>query len=64
MAAGAPLTDDVLKCTLKQIDPKDYERPLTADQSARLKGIFTSGVCDYSRPGVEQQVVRETWRKY
>lgn len=64
MAAGAPLTDDILKCTLKPVDPKDYARPLTPDQMARLTTIFTQGVCDYSRPGVEQQRVTQTWRKY
>ena len=64
IAAGAPLTDDILKCALKPVDPKDYSQKLTADQTARVKSIFPQGVCDYSRPGVEQQRVTETWRKY
>ena len=64
IAAGAPLADDILKCTLKPVDPKDYIQPLTADQLARLKAIFPQGVCDYRHPGVAQQKVKETWRKY
>jgi hypothetical protein len=64
LAAGAPLTDDILKCQLKPVDPADYERPLTPDQLARIREIFPDGVCDYSRPGVEQRVVSETWVRY
>ena len=64
IAAGAPLAGDVLKCSLKPVDPKDYAAPLTADQLARLRSIFPQGVCDYSRPGVEQGRVDGTWRRY
>ena len=64
MAAGAPLTDDILKCTLKPVDPRDYGQKLNAAEIARVKAIFPQGVCDYSRPGVEQQRVSDTWRKY
>ena len=64
MAAGAPLTDDVLKCALKPVDPKEYGVPLSSAQMTQLKAIFPTGVCDYSRPGVEQKVVTETWRTY
>ena len=63
MAAGAPLTDDILKCALKPVDPKDYAQALTGDQLSRLKAIFPSGVCDYTRLGIEQQTVTETWRR-
>jgi hypothetical protein len=61
LAAGGPLTNDVLKCVLKSIDPSDYAQPLTSSQLARLNAVFPSGVCDYSRPGVEQQRVVDTW---
>jgi hypothetical protein len=64
MAAGAPLTDNVLKCTLKPLDPRDYKQPLTADQIARLRKVFATGVCDWSKPGVSEQIVRETWRRF
>ena len=64
IAAGGPLTDDILKCELKAIDRKAYTQPFTQDQMARLKAAFPKGVCDYSRPGVEQRRVSETWRRY
>ena len=62
--AGAPLTDNVLKCTLKPLDPRDYQQSLSADQMARLRAVFPSGVCDWSKPGVGEQVVREAWRRF
>jgi hypothetical protein len=64
MVAGAPLTDNILKCTLKHMDPKDYKQPLSAEQMAKLKAIFPQGVCDYSQPGVEQASIKSAWHKY
>jgi hypothetical protein len=64
LAAGEPLAEDVLKCQLKPVAARDYTQALTAAQLARLRAIFPHGVCDYSRPGVEQQLVRGTWLSY
>ena len=64
LIAGEPLTNDVLKCTLKPVDPEDYRQPLSAAQITRLKAIFPNGVCDNRRPGVEQQTTAEAWLKY
>ena len=64
IAGGAPLANDVLKCELKPLDPRDYQKPLTEGQLARLRGIFPGGVCDYSRPGVEQRTIEQTWLRY
>jgi hypothetical protein len=64
LAAGQPLAQDILKCRLKAVDPADYTASLTAAQIARLKRIFPDGVCDYSRPGVEQHGLRDTWLGY
>jgi len=64
IAAGEPLTEDILKCALKPVNAKDYVHPLTEDQWARLKAIFPRGVCDYTRPGIGQGPVQGTWRKY
>jgi hypothetical protein len=64
MVAGAPLTDDILKCALKPVDPKDYSQPLTPDQIAGLNAVFPQGVCDYSRPGIAQQLVDGAWHRY
>ena len=64
IAAGGPMTNDILKCQLKPVDLGDYARLLTADQLARLRNVFPDGVCDYSHPGVEQQLVTDTWLLY
>jgi hypothetical protein len=64
IAAGAPLTDDILKCSLKPVDAKDYAQPLAPDQLAKLKTVFPQGVCDFKRPGIAQQRVDGTWHRY
>jgi uncharacterized tannase-like protein DUF6351 len=64
IAAGAPLTDDILKCALKPVSAKDYSQPLTPDQIAQIKTVFPQGVCDYSRPGIAQQRVDGAWHRY
>jgi hypothetical protein len=64
IAAGGPLTEDILKCALKPVDPKDYVHPLTPDQLTRLKAIFPKGVCDFTRPGIGQEPLQGTWREY
>ena len=65
LAAGGPLTDDVLKCELKPIADADYAPVVfSADERARLTAIFASGVCDYSQPGVSQRPLGGTWIRY
>lgn len=62
--AGQPFTDDVVKCQLKPLLTSDFS-PLsfTEPQWAQLKEIFPQGVCDYSKPGVEQQATLP-WQTY
>jgi hypothetical protein len=55
MVAGEPLENDVLKCELKRVSISDYKVKFTPAQEAQLRSIFPQGVCDYSRPGVEQE---------
>jgi hypothetical protein len=50
IAAGGPLVDDVLKCQLKPVSLGDYANQWTAIQQNRLRHLFPSGVCDYTRP--------------
>ncbi|HWO00278.1 MAG TPA: DUF6351 family protein, partial [Blastocatellia bacterium] len=64
LVAGAPLTNDVLKCQRKPIDFGDYKVSFTDAQKARVKAIFASGVCDFSKPGVEQIPLKGTYRRY
>lgn len=64
LVAGAPLADDIVKCQLKPVDPADYAVTLTGTQLDRLRGIFPEGVCDWSKPGVEQQPLQGTWLSF
>jgi len=64
IAAGEPLTEGILKCALKPVNPKDYVHALTEEQLARLKAIFPQGVCDYTRPGIGQGPMQGPWPKY
>jgi hypothetical protein len=45
---------------VKPVDARDYPATFTPQQIARLKGIFPNGVCDWSKPGVNQTAV-VTW---
>ena len=62
--AGASVAADVVKCSLKPIDPGDYRVALTAAERARLAAIFPDGVCDWSRPGVQQQPPAGEWLSF
>lgn len=62
--AGAPIANDIVKCQPKPIDPADYSVTFTAGEIARLKEIFPEGVCDWSKPGVEQQRLSGTWLRF
>jgi hypothetical protein len=64
MIAGGPLTNDVLKCQLKPLDPVDYRVVFTEGEWARLQRIFPTGVCDWSKPGVGQDVRQRTWLSF
>jgi hypothetical protein len=59
--AGADIAADIIKCQLKPLAAADYAKPFTAAQWTRLQAIFPSGVCDWSKPGVEQQDPLGTW---
>ena len=64
MVAGGPVTNDVLKCQLKPIDLGDYKLTFTEEQKQRLSTIFPQGVCDWSKPGVEQRKPSGVWLSY
>jgi len=61
--AGGPLAANIIKCQLKPVDAKDYKVALSANDTARLTAIFAGGVCDWSKPGVEQTPV-VTWASF
>ncbi|WP_446686743.1 DUF6351 family protein [Phytoactinopolyspora halotolerans] len=62
--AGESVAADIIKCQLKEPDPDDYTAQFTDTQWQRLNQIFTDGVCDYTKPGVEQQPLTGTWLRF
>ncbi len=54
--AGMPVADDTIECRLKPLRREDYlPVQLTFEQWAALREVFPTGVCDYTRPGVDSQ---------
>jgi hypothetical protein len=64
IAAGQPQDLYTLKCTLKPIDWRDYPVTFTDDEKAKLRSAFPQGVCDYRRPGPQEQRPIGTWLDY
>ncbi|MEO7152112.1 MAG: DUF6351 family protein, partial [Burkholderiaceae bacterium] len=55
--AGGPRAEDVLKCQLKPLVAADYAPvAFSVAQFSRLQAVFSTGVCDWSKAGVGQQV--------
>lgn len=62
MVAGGPLANDVIACTTKRLDPRDYRVRFTAGQWRTLQQTFPQGVCNWQRPGVGQtSAVPKAW---
>ena len=61
MVAGGPASNDNLKCQLSPIDFSQYKATFTDAEKARLRAIFPNGVCNWNKPGIEQQAVTGTW---
>jgi Tannase-like family of unknown function (DUF6351)/FIMAH domain len=62
VAAGGPLSQDVMKCQLKPLSRTDYGVIAFTDvQWAALQSAFPGGVCDYTKPGVSQQKPKARW---
>ena len=60
--AGGPRSEDVLKCQLKPLNVADYPGvTFTGGQWTRLQAVFSTGVCDWSKPGVGQQQAQSEW---
>jgi hypothetical protein len=62
--AGSPLSADVMKCQLRPISVEDYTVTFSAADMTRLRRIFPDGVCDWSKPGVEQQKPAGPWQRF
>ncbi len=55
--AGGTLAANIIKCTLKPVVASDYRVSFTAAELTRLNSIFPGGVCDFTKPGVNQTAV-------
>lgn len=64
IVAGAPVTNDVMKCQLMPVDFSAYAVKFSSSQQARLKKIFPGGVCDWSKPSVGYSLIKGTYQKY
>jgi len=64
MVAGAPLTNDIEKCQLQPINFADYKVTFSGAQKSRLKALYPTGVCDFSKPGVGQAPIKGTYQRY
>jgi hypothetical protein len=62
--AGGTLAGDIMKCQLKPVRLSDYGVAFTSAQVGRLNAIFPDGVCDFSRRGVQQQGIKDSWLAY
>ncbi len=63
LVAGAPIQGAIHKCQLKAVDPTDYNVTFTPAQWTKLQQVFGGGVCDWTKPGVEQTGL-ETWASF
>jgi hypothetical protein len=63
--AGGPIQANIYKCQLKPINLADYPPGAFSQPSdlQRLMTIFPNGVCDWSKPGVNQTSV-VTWPSF
>jgi hypothetical protein len=61
--AGEAITTDQNKCQLKPLVRTDYKVTFTDAQWATLQKTFPAGVCDWSKPGIDQQTV-VPWMTY
>ena len=62
--AGMPFTDDTIKCELRPLRRSAYYPVIFSDaQWAQLEKTFPSGICDWSKPGVDR-VPTAPWLSY
>jgi hypothetical protein len=55
MAAGMPMSDDILECRLQPLRRSGYPVHFTDAQWQKLKETFPNGVCNYNLRGVAQR---------
>ena len=55
------VTDAEGRYVLLQLPSGDYKVTFTADELQKLRAVFPQGVCDYSKPGANQQPLAGTY---
>ncbi|MCW3049262.1 MAG: N-acetylmuramoyl-L-alanine amidase [Solirubrobacterales bacterium] len=63
IGADMPQADDTLACEFKPLRKDDYPGTFTDEQWKRLQATFPNGVCDYTRPGIDQHGAT-AWQTY
>lgn len=63
MVAGEPLVRDVLKCQVRPFRAADYPG-MSPELVSRLRAVFATGVCDYSKPSVGFTRRKGVWLAY
>ena len=61
VAAGGPVSGDVIACTLAPLEEVDADLDLSSEHLERLAEVFPTGVCDWTQPGRGQQPTTTTW---
>ena len=61
--AGGPVAANVLKCRLRPVNVNDYKVAFSDEEKERLQRVFPEGVCDWTKPGVDQ-VPLVTWPSF
>lgn len=64
VAAGGPLSNDIIKCELMPLDRASYATTFTDQQWLRLQMVFSEGVCDWAKPGIGQGGAPRPWLQY
>jgi hypothetical protein len=64
IAAGSPIEEEATACTLKAAQKSEYKVTFTDEEWARLNKIFKDGVCDYTKPGIHQDIKSTPWLSY
>ncbi len=69
--AGEPITGRTMQCQVKPVSSADYTGYAALNSTwtgaaqdkdlSALRAVFTTGVCDYSKPGVQEQPLGGTW---
>ncbi|PZG21662.1 hypothetical protein C1I95_06975 [Micromonospora craterilacus] len=62
--AGGPTSSAVIKCQLQPLNRAAYGVTFTDEQWQRLQAVFPGGVCDWSKPGVGQVSLADTWIRF